>query len=105
MSENGDRYCGRVGYHGLEEISERAAKIVAKSRTRLAVSLSKDGAVTVEPADAVMFSELVGVFDKKPGLFNLWKAIEESLRHCVDERKIVGGYKQKHIVRNFRKAA
>lgn len=100
--------CGRIGMHPIGACAERAAEAVAElAPVQAAVCLSPDGFVTVESVTQAIATDLVGVYQRRPGKvtqLQLWGMIGADLVCAAQERGIRGGRSQRHRVAN-RKAA
>jgi len=92
--------CGRLGMHTLSHCADRAAHIIAELLTPHAVCIAPDGHVTVESTEQAIPCEIVGVYDRTFGVFKLWGMIEDDLRCAATERHIIGGTRQRQVVRN-----
>lgn len=96
--------CGRLGLHAISICADKAANTIVELSTPHAVCLAKDGHVTVEPVAQAIPDELVGVYSRKPGVFELWCQIEADLQCAAKERRIIGGTRQRNRTRGNRKS-
>lgn len=81
---------GRVGAAEIRAIADRAVLFLMERTKPFAVCVDPEGRVTVEPfADAVE-EDVVGVYDRTPGLIALYRTVRDDLTLTVEQRGITG---------------
>jgi len=74
--------CGSLRRTPVGEIASKCAAWIMEAGSPVAVAVDPEGRVTVEPVSEACESDLVGVYDRAPGLLALTRAIREDLL-CV----------------------
>lgn len=98
-----EKGCGRLGRVPVSTIADRAARFIHEFKTPRAVTLCPDGHVMVESLKDVIEDDLVGVWDQRLAIVDLWRHIADEIAHAASERGIAGGRGKRHEV--IRRAA
>lgn len=83
MSDNRIGTLARLDYKTL---AERAADVVMAAKGPRAVCLDPEGLVTVENPDHAVPDEILGTYDKRPGLLEVYRSIRDNLAAEIEAR-------------------
>lgn len=93
-----EKGCGRLGRVPVSTIADRAARFIHEFKTPRAVTLCPLGYVNVEPISSIVPDDLVGVWDQRLAIVDLWRHIADEIAHAASERGIAGGRGKRHQV-------
>lgn len=90
---------GTLSRFTAQQLADRAVERVMERQAPLALCLSPEGRVTLEPyADAVL-DDVVGVYSREAGLLSLRPAIRDDLQHEIASRGITGRVERRYVRR------